>query len=99
MSSLCNNPEEPTDNEASSSLIRVSIPFFIPDLGSLSQQLLLQSQPLLLDLLQSHLVVSSHDSTVGRRQRPSLLHWSTLGDPLLVQGCGRRKKVKICKFN
>lgn len=63
---------------------------FTPDLWSLSKQLLLlQSQPFLLDLLQPHLIVASHDSAVAGRQRPSLLHWGTLGDPLRVQGCKR----------
>lgn len=74
----------------------------IPDLWSLPKQLLLlQSQSFLLDLLQSHLIVASHDSAVGAgRQRPSLLHWSTLGDPLLVQGCKRDEKgVQICRYN
>lgn len=62
----------------------------IPDLWSLPKQLLLlQPQPLLLDLLQPHLIAASHDSAVGGWQRASLLHWSTLGDPLLVQGCKR----------
>lgn len=71
----------------------------IPDLRSLPEQLLLlQSQPFLLDLLQSHLIVASHDSAVGAgSQLPSLLHWSTLGDPLLVQGCKRQKR-RILNF-
>ena len=62
----------------------------VADLWSLPQQLLLlQSEPFLLDLLQSHLVVAPHDAW---RERPALLHWGTLGDPLLVQGCRRRQK-------
>lgn len=62
----------------------------IPDLWSLPKQLLLlQSHPLLLDLLQSHLVVASHELW---GLRPSLLHWSALSDPLLVQACKREMK-------
>lgn len=71
----------------------------ILDLRSLPEQLLLlQPQPFLLDLLQSHLIVASHDSAVGAgSQLPSLLHWSTLGDPLLVQGCKKQKR-RILNF-
>lgn len=61
-----------------------------PDLWSLPEQLLLlQPQPFLLDLLQSHLIVASHDCAVLGGQLASWLHWGTLGDPLLVQGCIR----------
>lgn len=64
---------------------------WISDLWSLPKQLLLlQPQPLLLQLLQSHLVVASHDYTVAGRQRAALLHRSTLGHPLLVQSYRER---------
>lgn len=83
------------DQGAYSSILKV----WAADLGPLAEQLLLlQSQPLLLYLLQPHLVVAPQDSTVGagRRQLPPLLHWSTLGDPLLVQGWkGDKKRVQI----
>lgn len=60
------------------------------DLWSRAEQLLVfkpQSFFLQLQLLQSHLVVSSHDSRVlgAGRELGALLHWSTLGNPLLVQ--------------
>lgn len=77
------------------------LPFFstlflpIPDLWSLPKQLLLLlSQPLLLHLLQPHLAVAYCESG---RELPPLLHWSTLGDPLLVQGCRKRQEwVQMC---
>lgn len=47
---------------------------------------MLQSEPLLLDLLQPHLTVASHHCAVGVGwELACLLHWGTLGDPLLVQ--------------
>lgn len=62
----------------------------VSDLRPLPEQLLLlESQPLLLDLLQPHLVVASHDPAVGAG---ALLHRSTLGHPLLVHGCQKREK-------
>lgn len=69
----------------------------VPDLWSLSKQLLLlQSQPLFVNLLQSHLTVAPHDSTVRiGGQWASLFHWGTLGDPLLVQRCRKRQTVNM----
>lgn len=59
-----------------------------PDLGPLSEQLLLlQSQSFLLYLLQSHLVVAPQDSYSYVGSSP--LHRGALGDPLLVQAYER----------
>lgn len=61
------------------------------DLGSM----LLQSESLLLNLLQSQLVVPSHDSTMGAgRQLSRLFHRSTLCDSLLVQRWKKKKKKR-----
>lgn len=69
-----------------------------PDLWSLPEQLLLlQPQPFLLDLLQSHLTVACHDCAVLGGQ--PLLHWGTLGDPLLIQGCKRDKSSNLSQLS
>jgi len=59
----------------------------VSDLGSLAEELLFDPQSLFLhlDLLQSDLVVATHYSTLrAGGQLGALLHWSTLGNSLLV---------------
>ncbi len=59
----------------------------VSDLGSLAKEILFDPQSLFLhlDLLQPELVVSTQHSTLWTGgQLGALLHWSTLGNSLLV---------------
>lgn len=63
--------------------------YWLPDLRSLPEQLLLlQSQTLLLHLLKSHLTVGAG------RQLSCLLHRSALCNPLLVHGWRESKEIR-----
>lgn len=65
----------------------------VSDLGSLAKELLFDPQSLFLhlDLLQPDLVVSTQHSTLWTGgQLGALLHWSTLGNSLLVHSWGHK---------